>query len=188
MSMIIEVQHIPVEGKTLHYVRTADFFQVLRILEENGECRFPDPLSIELTAMPERNLIRVDGVISTTVELSCSRCLADFKKDLDHRFSLRFARETADQDGAVEKEVELDAEYIGLTFYTGQAIDFTATVQEQVVLSLPYKPLCSESCKGLCPDCGADMNAGPCGCRQDNAHNPFGILKSISWPAQDQEK
>lgn len=187
MSMIIEVQHIPIEGKSFEYIKKAEAFPVLGSLVKNGECRFPDPLVIELTVIPERNLIRVDGVITTTVELACSRCLAEFKERLKRRFTLRFSRESTDETPA-EKEIEVTDAHVGLTFYSGESIDFTDTVQEQVVLALPYKPLCRETCKGLCPRCGSDLNAGPCGCTEDDRRNPFAVLKDLSWPAKSEEK
>jgi uncharacterized protein len=189
MSMIIEVQHIPIEGKSFEYIKKADSFPVLRSLIKNGECRFPDPLVIKLTAVLERNLIRVDGLIATTIDQVCSRCLADFKSQLKRQFTLRFSSESADESHSRgEKEIEMTDEYVGLTFYTGESIDFTDTVQEQVVLALPYKPLCREACKGLCPRCGTDLNAGPCGCPDDRGRNPFAVLKGLSWPAKSQEK
>ena len=43
-------------------------------------------------------------------------------------------------------------------------IDLTEAVQEQILLSLPLRPLCREDCKGLCPGCGEDLNKGACGC------------------------
>jgi DUF177 domain-containing protein len=189
MNMIVEVQHIPIEGKSFEYIKKADSFAVLRSLVKKGECRFPDPLVIELTVVPERNLIRVEGMITITIELSCSRCLAEFKNHLKRRFTLRFSRESADETHtAGEKEIEVTDAYVGLTFFTGESIDFTDTVQEQVVLALPYKPLCRETCKGLCPRCGTDLNAGPCGCTVDDSRNPFAVLKNLSWPAKSQEK
>ncbi|RJQ76823.1 MAG: DUF177 domain-containing protein [Desulfobacteraceae bacterium] len=191
MSMIIEIQHIPVEGKRLEYSRKAESFPVLKTLSEKGECRFIEPLAIELTVVPERNLIRVDGVIATTIEQACSRCLADFKSELQRRFTLRFAREITAEfpaEGQAEKEIELNADHVGLSFFSGEAIDFTDSVQEQVVLTLPYKPLCSEACKGLCPRCGTDLNAGRCSCAQDRSQNPFAVLKNLSWPSQGQER
>jgi uncharacterized protein len=43
-------------------------------------------------------------------------------------------------------------------------IDLGPMVRDVVVLELPMAPLCREDCAGLCPQCGADRNEGPCGC------------------------
>jgi len=190
MSMIIEVQHIPVEGKTLTYVRQAGELPVLRELAERGECRFVGPLTIVLTVVPERTLIKVSGSIEAVIEQSCSRCLNDYRSDLQQRFTLRFSRDTAEHDEREEKEKELELteEHIGLTIFKGEAIDFTDSVQEQVVLALPYKPLCREDCKGLCPRCGIDLNVAQCGCAQGSKSSPFDVLKARAWPTDKQRK
>ena len=47
---------------------------------------------------------------------------------------------------------------MGLSFYTGEDIDLSPFVREQTLLALPLRPLCSEKCRGLCPDCGAELN------------------------------
>ena len=51
-------------------------------------------------------------------------------------------------------------------------------VPEQVLLELPMKALCRDDCRGLCPTCGADLNAGPCGCREEGDER-LAKLKSL---------
>jgi uncharacterized protein len=48
--------------------------------------------------------------------------------------------------------------------YSGKVIDLDPVVREQLLLSIPAYPVCRESCKGLCPVCGANLNDGDCGC------------------------
>ena len=48
-----------------------------------------------------------------------------------------------------------------------------------ICLALPVKPLCREECAGLCPRCGADRNAGACGCPEPEGDSPFAVLKSL---------
>jgi uncharacterized protein len=45
-----------------------------------------------------------------------------------------------------------------------QELDVTPAVREELVLAAPRYAVCREDCKGLCPQCGKDLNAGPCGC------------------------
>jgi uncharacterized protein len=45
---------------------------------------------------------------------------------------------------------------------TASAIDLGQAVREELALAVEQFPLCREDCKGLCPTCGADLNAGPC--------------------------
>ena len=52
---------------------------------------------------------------------------------------------------------------------------------------MPLVPLCDDDCKGICPDCGADLNEGPCSCgetddgEEDGAKNPFSVLKNFPF-------
>jgi uncharacterized protein len=64
-------------------------------------------------------------------------------------------------------------------FYRGDELDLTEVTKEQVLLGLPMKPLCSESCKGLCPACGADLNLGPCGCGGKAVDQRFQALEKL---------
>jgi len=46
-------------------------------------------------------------------------------------------------------------------------------------MEIPFKPLCSESCKGLCSECGADLNIGDCGCEHGEVNLKMSALKKI---------
>jgi uncharacterized protein len=58
-------------------------------------------------------------------------------------------------------------------------LDAGTLVWEQFVLALPFKPLCSETCKGLCPTCGADLNEGPCGCDEGGLDPRLAALRTL---------
>ena len=57
-----------------------------------------------------------------------------------------------------EKEIELKLEEIGLLYFRGEEINLQQGIQEQVVMAFPLQPLCAEECKGLCLQCGSDLN------------------------------
>ena len=61
-------------------------------------------------------------------------------------------------------KARLTPDDLSLSTYEGEEIDLAPLVHEQAILALPTIPLCAEGCRGLCPRCGADLNAGPCGC------------------------
>ncbi|HWN67736.1 MAG TPA: DUF177 domain-containing protein [Haliangium sp.] len=66
-----------------------------------------------------------------------------------------------------EKELgaELTDDDLDLYGYDGEEIDLTPLFRDQVVLAVPFAPLCSEDCKGLCPQCGVDRNLETCDCK-----------------------
>jgi uncharacterized protein len=46
-------------------------------------------------------------------------------------------------------------------------INLTDDIRDYALLAIPMKSLCSENCKGLCPNCGANLNDGPCKCKEE---------------------
>jgi uncharacterized protein len=99
--------------------------------------------------------------VRTGLELSCSRCLEPFQLPVDVAFDLRFlpATEMATQD---EREVQEDD--FEISYYRDDQIDLNELLREQFYLELPMKPLCVEGCRGLCPQCGTNLNTGTCTC------------------------
>lgn len=69
----------------------------------------------------------------------------------------------------------LDADDMNVSFYRADRLPLRDTLWEQIHLALPVKPLCAPDCRGLCPTCGANRNAGPrCGCAESAAPTPNG--------------
>ncbi|HEU4699730.1 MAG TPA: DUF177 domain-containing protein [Gemmatimonadales bacterium] len=95
------------------------------------------------------------GHLHARVRLECGRCLADLERPVDADISVLFSTdsETADEDP--------DAYPLPPTT---TAIDLAPVVRDELALAVPAFPLCRPECAGLCARCGADLNAGPCGC------------------------
>lgn len=183
--MKIEIKRIPEQGHALSFEVEAGTLPVLKEMMDAGEFFFSGPITIQVHVAPEPDLIKVKGALSCNVQLACSRCLAMYEMKLSRRFTVRFSHIIpSDLTADGESDIELSAEQMDLMFFDGETIDLGDVIQEQVVLALPFKPLCREACKGLCPGCGADLNSGPCGCEGDSADTPFAILKNKKWPAR----
>lgn len=118
--------------------------------------------------------------VSAVLRLECSRCLERMAFPLD----LEFFHLVRPYDRRVEsvKELELRAEDLECGFYENDVFEFNRIVEEQIVLSLPMKPLCRDDCRGLCPRCGANRNEGECGCSSGERASPFEKLKSLMFP------
>lgn len=132
-------------------------------LEDEG-ARLVAPAEVAGGATRKGEEVRLRGSIRTEVELLCDRCLAPSRAPLEVEFDTRFIPQSA-AAGAGEN-VELLAEDLGLSAYEGDAVDLDELVREQILLALPSRRLHSEDCKGLCPKCGADLNAGHCPCER----------------------
>ena len=94
---------------------------------------------------------RVTGRATTRLGLECGRCLEPFEIPVDAEFELRYVPQ-AETAGEEEREIEEDD--LTTAFYREGMLDLIDLMREQFVLALPMKPLCSEACKGLCPQCG----------------------------------
>jgi uncharacterized protein len=104
--------------------------------------------------------VTVRGSVAATARLECVRCLTEF--DLPLRPSLDvFAERTGSGRRRDEDALERD-DY--MKFHDGRQLDLCADARELLLLELPMVPRCREDCRGLCLKCGADLNAGPCGC------------------------
>ena len=97
--------------------------------------------------------------------LACTRCLGEIASHLDTRIDLLV--EVEDERKRVDElseEHELDEKDLGVLTLPSPHLDTRPLVKEQVQLHVPMKSLCRDGCAGLCPRCGADLNAGKCDC------------------------
>jgi uncharacterized protein len=75
--------------------------------------------------------------------------------------------------------VELHEEDLDVGYYDGKGVEVNDIFWEQVALEIPVKVVCSESCQGVCPLCGANRNREACSCRTEDAPGPFNVLKNL---------
>ena len=62
-------------------------------------------------------------------------------------------------------------------FFSGDGVNLSDIVREQVLLAVPMKVICQPDCRGLCPVCGANRNVRQCDCSLQHEDSPFAILK-----------
>ena len=179
-NLILHTEQIKDKELTQDFKEKATTFPVLSDMAQNRECAFLEPLKIRVKAFRIRALYEVEGTFETRIRISCSRCLKEFDQPLTSDFALTYTSELPDMaEASDEEDVELRVEEIGLIYFKGEEIDLRDGIQEQVVIALPLQPLCAETCKGLCPKCGTDLNQGNCGCESEPASNKFAVLKNL---------
>jgi uncharacterized protein len=121
--------------------------------------------------------VRLRGEIKTEVELLCDRCAAPERAPLAVEFDTSFI--PLEVEAVKAENVELQAEDLLLSAYEDGAVDLDELVREQILLALPSRHLCREDCQGLCQNCGADLNAGPCSCGQTEADPRWAALAAL---------
>lgn len=120
--------------------------------------------------------VHVTGTIEGVLELDCTRCLAP----IDRAIGLSFDDVFVDAEGMADvPEGELRKTDMSADVLVGPTVDLAALAREQLLLSVPDQVLCREDCKGLCERCGADLNAGPCGCPQEETDPRWDVLKKL---------
>lgn len=118
------------------------------------------------------------GELQGSVDLACSRCLEGFEQAFDEPFQLLLepARDRAD---VPESGILLDPDDMELGRWAGEELDFGAAVLEILALAWPMQPRCRDSCRGLCPVCGTNLNAQQCGCETAAGTRPFSGLRDL---------
>src|SRR6266478_3595049 len=87
------------------------------------------------------------GSLHGEVVGTCARCLEDYAFGLGHPFVFVLEPRAV----APSESARLSSDDLALSYYEGDEIDLTPLVHEQIILALPTRPLCGESCRGLCP-------------------------------------
>ncbi len=177
--MRIRVDDIKDKGLSLEFVEAPDELPGLADLSEAEDARFAAPVRLSGRAIRVGEVVEVEGKVNTSVRLTCSRCLKEFEAPLNATFALTFAREVPRIEDESGEEVELSADDLGLIVFEGDEIDLKEAVAEQVIMNLPLQPLCETECRGLCPQCGADLNQGQCDCAPPEFRNRFAALKDF---------
>jgi uncharacterized protein len=119
------------------------------------------PVVLAFEVRKDRDRYHMTGAVETALELRCSRCLEAHVLPVRAVFDLRYLPQSANT-GEGEREVEDDD--LTTAYYRDERIDLGDLVREQLYLALPMKPLCREDCRGLCAECGANLNLTTCGC------------------------
>ena len=119
-----------------------------------------------------------DGTVSFTADLTCSRCADPYPIANTSTFHVRFRPRPEISEENEEIEIT-DKEELDVEFYSQRAIPLRHLALEQIQLSLPMKPLCDESCLGLCPTCGVNRTRERCSCETSIVDDRWGALKDI---------
>jgi uncharacterized protein len=107
--------------------------------------------------------IRLDGELAVQLETDCARCLEPVVTDVKHGFDLLYRPLGAD---AGREELSVTSAEAEISYYQGDGLQLEDVLREQVLLAVPLRAICREDCKGLCPQCGANLNEKRCSCAE----------------------
>lgn len=144
-------------------------------LKDQSETRLVTPVKVAMEHYRSENDLFFDGMLISDAEGICSRCLKEYRFKLEKKFSFVLTPDTL----PINKYRELNSDELGLSSYTGDEVDLAPLIQEQTILALPIRPLCSDECLGLCPDCGADRNEAECSCGESSGDQRMGVFRNL---------
>lgn len=129
------------------------------------------------------------GTFRGELTVACSRCINPVTLHLEETLRMTFMPrgEIPDDDdepaGDDDAEgLEVSDEDLDVFPFDGERIDLEPLLREQFVLAIPYAPLCAETCKGLCPQCGIDRNTATCTC-EPPIDPRLAALKGLKFPS-----
>jgi len=132
---------------------------------------YPDDINVKVEVNKFAKNISCKAEISTRMHLTCDRCLAEFDENILEMFDILFH---IGQD-----ELNIDEENVVALLPDQKEIDLTSYIQETLILSIPMKILCRADCKGICPNCGADLNKEECRCIDKPMDSRWEDLKKL---------
>jgi uncharacterized protein len=171
--MKIVIADIPDEGLVL------DFEEQFGAEEEMS---FVSPAKARLELTKVHGEIIITGSVNVELELECSRCLKKFRRAINEPVHVVY--HPLDEIGADRHELKEDEMDMG--FYRGEELDLKELVREQIVLSIQMKPLCDENCRGICAQCGTDLNTGTCNCGTGRIDSRLEVLKKLLDKGKEQ--
>ena len=120
--------------------------------------------------------VLVDVDAHGVVIVPCIRCLNPSQQQIDLHLRDEFHSKIEVTTGApLPKPDDEDPFFID----DNHLLDVGELLRDYALLELPMQPLCKPDCKGLCPNCGADLNAGDCGCDRGQINPKMAALKQI---------
>jgi uncharacterized protein len=169
MTIQLHLKEILTRRQTTDVVTSLD---VTELLSNRKDILQLHPLQITLQADPQPGMVRVTGNCELPLTLSCSRCLTAFETKLDLPFFELFQMV---EDAEDSNDIEDDE----IHQIHGEKVDLTPYVEQTLVLGMPYVPICSSECKGLCPSCGVNRNEQACTCSTERIDPRLAGLKDF---------
>lgn len=156
--------------------------------------RFADPLHYDVRITNTTGAFLVTGSVEGVGTTECARCLDEFQVPVSGSVEGYFISGAAGgedgEDEGLEEEEELEFDFLG----PDNAIDLEPLLQAAILVELPLQPLCRPDCRGICQDCGMNLNEGTCDCAQKRAErdaadeaasNPFAVLAQLEFSEEE---
>ncbi len=117
-------------------------------------CVIVGDISFSGTLTNNKGILHLDGSLEAAYMSKCYRCLGEVRKILKLKIKEDFIN-------------SVDAGSTDMYSFEGKILDISKALNDNIILNLPMKHLCSDQCRGLCGKCGGNLNEVQCGCVDD---------------------
>ncbi len=128
--------------------------------------------------------ILAKGRIESEIRLACSRCLAQDQLPISLDIAEEYFPTTDIQSGVALPASEGSG---GFTIDEHHVIDLTEAIRQYAEMKIPMKPLCLDSCAGICPSCGRNLNESACDCRPQDTDPRWAVLLETKAAGKENE-
>jgi len=152
-----------------YQIELDDTFEINEIKTEGNDIKFNRPVEVNGGIFNTDDGIYLQAKVSFEYTTSCARCLKNITKNEVAMLDYKIVYEN-DQESLTEDELILEK---------GNILNLKEPIISSILLSLPMKTICDDECKGICPQCGKDLNKGDCNCEDDNIDPRLAKLKRL---------
>ena len=171
--MVFDIEEVGGEGLDFNFQINKDQFEI-------NQADLYVNIDIEVNGCLTRvgDDIYLKGKVMTELVMNCSRCLDLLFHSVDSNLKSHFV--PSDHGCVSAGEVELHVSDIDKEVYENHRIDLTQSIRDGILLAVPVVCLCSSDCRGLCSNCGENLNQGSCRCLIESvADSRLDILKKL---------
>jgi uncharacterized protein len=169
----ISLKDVPAEGREFHFTDQSLWTGPMREFAVAG--RIAKPFAARLSIVPQGEGFLVHGEFAGSLIAPCNRCAEDFELPVASSFEVYEAPEEEHGDAQEDD----DEGHLRLSPSGSLELDVAGILWEQFVLALPESPICSEACRGLCPQCGVNRNENDCGCVREEGDPRLAVLRNL---------
>ena len=175
--MRIRIENITADAKEFDFAESEH--EINRILGQGPirEYQVEGPIAVSVSFYRAGTELFFEGTLKSRTGAICARCAEEFDSDTDRPFRFVLSPKSIGYDSD-----PLRAEDLEFSLYEGEDVDLGPLIREQVLLALPTRPLCREDCRGLCPQCGVNLNHTECGCAIEKFDPRLDALRSLKLP------
>ncbi|MFC1485860.1 DUF177 domain-containing protein [Candidatus Latescibacterota bacterium] len=142
---------------------------------------FDETFQVNCTIHRDRDIARVTCRVEAPALLTCARCLEPYRTVITGEFEVvaRLLKQGETPPTVPDNDDTRDETDLLFVPFGENAIDITKHVHDVLLLRVPLKPLCTESCRGLCHVCGVNLNEGVCACSEKPADDRWSALSGL---------